>query len=119
MTARRPRLDLLLIESGGDNLAATFSPDLVDAQIYVIDASEGDKITRQSGPGDHQVRPARHQQDRPGAPGRADLGIMERDARKMRGSRPFVITNLKNSVDLGLVKLAFVVPLQLASLLHG
>jgi len=51
MTARRPGHDLLLIESGGDNLAATFSPDLVDAQICVIDVSEGDKITRKGGPG--------------------------------------------------------------------
>ena len=62
-----PDLDLLLIESGGDNLAATFSPELVDATIYVIDVAEGEKIPRKGGPGHHALRPARHQQDRPGA----------------------------------------------------
>ena len=100
MTARHPDLDLLLIESGGDNLAATFSPDLVDADIYVIDVSEGDKIPRKGGPGItksdllviNKIDLAPHVD--------ADLSIMERDAKKMRGSRPFVFTNLKKSVGL-------------------
>ncbi|HXX94285.1 MAG TPA: urease accessory protein UreG [Planctomycetota bacterium] len=90
-----PRLDLLLIESGGDNLAATFSPELVDAVIYVIDVAEGDKIPRKGGPGIcrsdllliNKIDLAPHVG--------ADLGVMERDARRMRGARPFVFTNLK------------------------
>lgn len=100
MTARHPDLDLLLIESGGDNLAATFSPDLVDAHIYVIDVAEGDKIPRKGGPGitksDLLVI---NKIDLAPLVG-ADLGVMERDARKMRGSRPFVFTNLKTGDGL-------------------
>jgi urease accessory protein len=100
MTARHPDLDLLLIESGGDNLAATFSPDLVDAHIYVIDVAEGDKIPRKGGPGitksDLLVI---NKIDLAPLVG-ADLGVMERDARKMRGSRPFVFTNLKEGDGL-------------------
>src|ERR687895_464159 len=100
MTARHPDLDLLLIESGGDNLAATFSPDLVDAHIYVIDVAEGDKIPRKGGPGitksDLLVI---NKIDLAPFVG-ADLGVMERDARKMRGSRPFVFTNLKETDGL-------------------
>ena len=90
-----PKLDLLLIESGGDNLAATFSPELVDAVIYVIDVAEGDKIPRKGGPGIcrsdllliNKIDLAPHVG--------ADLAVMERDARRMRGERPFVFTNLK------------------------
>ncbi|HZD67510.1 MAG TPA: urease accessory protein UreG [Actinomycetes bacterium] len=100
MTARHHDLDLLLIESGGDNLAATFSPELVDAHIYVIDVSGGDKIPRKGGPGitksDLLVI---NKIDLAGLVG-ADLAIMERDAEKMRGSRPFVFTNLKETVGL-------------------
>jgi urease accessory protein len=100
MTARHHDLDLLLIEGGGDNLAATFSPDLVDAHIYVIDVSGGDKIPRKGGPGitksDLLVI---NKIDLAPLVG-ADLTIMERDAQKMRGSRPFVFTNLKESVGL-------------------
>jgi urease accessory protein len=92
-----PTLDLLLVESGGDNLAATFSPELVDATIYVIDVAEGEKIPRKGGPGIvrsdllviNKVDLAPHVG--------ADLGVMERDARRMRGERPFVFTNLKTS----------------------
>jgi len=95
LVRRFPDLDLLLIESGGDNLAATFSPELVDAVIYVIDVAEGDKIPRKGGPGIcrsdllliNKVDLAPHVG--------ADLGVMERDARRMRGERPFVFTNLK------------------------
>ena len=90
-----PKLDLLLIESGGDNLAATFSPELVDATIYVIDVAEGEKIPRKGGPGIvrsdllliNKIDLAPHVG--------ADLTVMERDARRMRGGRPFVFTNLK------------------------
>ena len=71
MTRRFPDLDLLLIESGGDNLAATFSPELADLTIYVIDVAGGEKIPRKGGPGITRSRPAGHQQDRPGADGRA------------------------------------------------
>ena len=90
-----PNLDLLLIESGGDNLAATFSPELVDATIYVIDVAQGEKIPRKGGPGItrsdllviNKIDLAPHVG--------ADLAVMERDARRMRGGRPFVFTNLK------------------------
>jgi urease accessory protein len=90
-----PGLDLLLVESGGDNLAATFSPELVDATIYVIDVAEGDKIPRKGGPGItrsdllviNKIDLAPHVG--------ADLGVMERDSRRMRGDRPFVFTNLR------------------------
>jgi urease accessory protein len=95
LVARFPRLELLLIESGGDNLAATFSPELVDATIYVIDVAEGDKIPRKGGPGIqrsdllviNKIDLAPHVG--------ADLGVMERDARRMRGERPFVFTDLR------------------------
>jgi urease accessory protein len=90
-----PELDLLLIESGGDNLAATFSPELVDATIYVIDVAEGEKIPRKGGPGIrrsdllviNKIDLAPHVG--------ADLDVMARDARRQRGDRPFVFTNLK------------------------
>jgi urease accessory protein len=100
MTARHPDLDLLLIESGGDNLAATFSPDLVDAHIYVIDVSEGDKIPRKGGPGITKSDLLVINKIDLAPLVDADLSIMERDAQKMRGSRPFVFTNLKEGVGL-------------------
>ena len=88
-------LELLLIESGGDNLAATFSPELVDATIYVIDVAEGEKIPRKGGPGItrsdllviNKIDLAPHVG--------ADLAVMERDTRRMRSGRAFVFTNLK------------------------
>jgi urease accessory protein len=95
LTGRFPDLDLLLIESGGDNLAATFSPELVDAAIYVIDVAEGEKIPRKGGPG--IMRSSLlviNKIDLAPFVG-ADLAVMERDARRMRGERPFVFTNLK------------------------
>jgi urease accessory protein len=95
LTGRFPDLDLLLIESGGDNLAATFSPELVDAAIYVIDVAEGEKIPRKGGPG--IMRSSLlviNKIDLAPFVG-ADLTVMERDARRMRGDRPFVFTNLK------------------------
>ncbi|MGH7356929.1 MAG: urease accessory protein UreG [Candidatus Rokuibacteriota bacterium] len=90
-----PDLELLIVESGGDNLAATFSPELVDATIYVIDVAEGEKIPRKGGPGItrsdllviNKIDLAPHVG--------ADLSVMDRDARRMRGGRPFVFTNLK------------------------
>lgn len=100
MTARHPDLDLLLIESGGDNLAATFSPDLVDAHIYVIDVSEGDKIPRKGGPGITKSDLLVINKIDLAPLVDADLSVMERDAKTMRGSRPFVFTNLKKSVGL-------------------
>jgi urease accessory protein len=95
LSGRFPSLDLLLIESGGDNLAATFSPELVDAAIYVIDVAEGEKIPRKGGPG--IMRSSLlviNKIDLAPFVG-ADLAVMERDARRMRGERPFVFTNLK------------------------
>jgi urease accessory protein len=95
MARRHPGLDLVFLESGGDNLAASFSPELVDAAIYVIDVSGGDKIPRKGGPGVtrsdllviNKIDLAPHVG--------ASLEIMERDARAARGARPFVFTNLK------------------------
>lgn len=88
-------LDLVFVESGGDNLASTFSPELVDLTIYVIDVAAGDKIPRKGGPGitksDLLVI---NKTDLAPLVG-ADLGIMERDTRKMRGEKPFVFTNIK------------------------
>ena len=94
MAARIPDMQLLFIESGGDNLSATFSPDLADVTIFVIDVAEGDKIPRKGGPGITRsdllvinkidLAPYVH----------ADLEMMERDARKMRQGKPFVFTNL-------------------------
>jgi urease accessory protein len=96
LTARFPRLDLLMLESGGDNLAASFSPELVDASMYVIDVAGGDKVPRKGGPGVtrsdllviNKIDLAPHVG--------ADLEVMRRDASAVRGNRPFVFTNLKN-----------------------
>ena len=95
MRQKFPKLDLVLIESGGDNLAATFSPELADITIYVIDVAAGDKIPSKGGPGItrsdllviNKVDLAPHVG--------ASLEVMDRDAKKMRGQRPFVFTNLK------------------------
>lgn len=94
MAERFPDVQIIFIESGGDNLSATFSPDLADVTIFVIDVAEGDKIPRKGGPGITRsdllvinkidLAPYVH----------ADLGVMDRDARKMRGERPFLFTNL-------------------------
>jgi urease accessory protein len=92
---RFPGLDLILIESGGDNLAATFSPELADLTIYVIDVSAGDKIPRKGGPGItrsdllviNKIDLAPHVG--------ASLEVMDRDARRMRGERPFVFANVR------------------------
>jgi len=100
MESKLGELDIVFIESGGDNLAATFSPDLADACIYVIDVAAGDKIPRKGGPGiTRSDLLVINKTDLAPMVG-ADLGIMERDARKMRGDRPFVFTNLKDSQGL-------------------
>lgn len=95
MRAKFPNLDVILIESGGDNLAATFSPDLADITIYVIDVAQGEKIPRKGGPGitrsDLLVINKTDLAPHVGA----DLGVMERDAGRMRGDRPFVFSNLR------------------------
>ncbi|MGY6769012.1 urease accessory protein UreG [Komagataeibacter sp. NFXK3] len=95
LTERFAGLDLVLVESGGDNLAATFSPELADLTIYVIDVSAGDKIPRKGGPGItrsdllviNKIDLAPHVG--------ADLGVMDRDSRRMRGQRPFVFANVR------------------------
>lgn len=95
MRRRFPLLDIILIESGGDNLAATFSPELADLTIYVIDVSAGDKIPRKGGPGItrsdllviNKIDLAPHVG--------ASLDVMDRDSRRMRGERPFVFTNVR------------------------
>jgi urease accessory protein len=97
---RFPKLDLVLIESGGDNLAATFSPELSDLTLYVIDVAAGDKIPRKGGPGitksDLLVINKIDLAPMVGA----SLEVMESDSRKMRGARPFVFTNLKTGQGL-------------------
>jgi urease accessory protein len=98
-----PDLELVLVESGGDNLAATFSPELVDATIYVIDVAEGEKIPRKGGPGiTRSDLLVINKIDLAPYVG-ADLDVMARDARRMRGERPFVFTNLKTGEGLSRV----------------
>ena len=100
MEAKLGALDMIFIESGGDNLAATFSPDLADACIYVIDVAAGDKIPRKGGPGiTRSDLLVINKVDLAPMVG-ADLGVMDRDARKMRGHRPFVFSNLKTGQGL-------------------
>jgi urease accessory protein len=100
ITTRHPGLDIVFLESGGDNLAASFSPELVDASIYVIDVSGGDKIPRKGGPGvtrsDLLVINKTDLAPHVGA----DLGVMARDAKLMRGDRPVVFTNLKTGAGV-------------------
>ncbi|MGD9536383.1 MAG: urease accessory protein UreG [Alphaproteobacteria bacterium] len=103
MVRRYPDLDIVFVESGGDNLAATFSPELVDTHIYVIDVAEGDKIPRKGGPGItkspllviNKIDLAPHVG--------ADLGVMERDSKRQRGQRPFVFTNMRTGEGLDAV----------------
>jgi urease accessory protein len=100
LSRRFPALELVFIESGGDNLAATFSPELSDLTLYVIDVAAGDKIPRKGGPGitksDLLVINKIDLAPMVGA----SLEVMERDARRMRGERPFVFTNLKTGQGL-------------------
>jgi urease accessory protein len=99
-----PTLDLVLIESGGDNLAATFSPELADLTIYVIDVAAGDKIPRKGGPGiTRSDLLVINKIDLAPLVG-ASLEIMDRDAKRMRGDRPFVFTNLKTGEGVDRVR---------------
>jgi urease accessory protein len=103
MATRIPGVEIIFIESGGDNLSATFSPDLADLSIFVIDVAEGDKIPRKGGPGITRsdlliinkidLAPYVH----------ADLAVMEYDARRMRNGQPFVFTNLMSGEGLDTV----------------
>jgi len=107
LNARFPALDLVLIESGGDNLAATFSPELADITIYVIDVAAGDKIPRKGGPGiTRSDLLVINKIDLAPMVG-ASLEVMDRDAKKMRASRPFVFTNMRSGQGLDAV-VAFV-----------
>ena len=103
LEARFPDLQLVLVESGGDNLTATFSPELVDAFIYVIDVAEGDKIPRKGGPAiRHSDLLIINKIDLAPLVG-ADLGVMERDAKVQRGARPFLFCDLKREHNLDAV----------------
>jgi urease accessory protein len=100
MTRRFPALEIVLIESGGDNLAATFSPELADLTLYVIDVSAGDKIPRKGGPGiTRSDLLVINKIDLAPLVG-ADLSVMDRDAARMRGGHPFVFANLKDGTGL-------------------
>ncbi|HEY0203257.1 MAG TPA: urease accessory protein UreG, partial [Acetobacteraceae bacterium] len=103
MRRRFPALDVILIESGGDNLAATFSPELADLTIYVIDVSAGDKIPRKGGPGitrsDFLVV---NKIDLAPLVG-ADLAVMEADTQRMRGQRPYAFTNIRGGIGVDAV----------------
>lgn len=93
-------LDVILIESGGDNLAATFSPELSDLTLYVIDVSAGDKIPRKGGPGITKSDLLIINKIDVAPLVGADLGVMDRDAKKMRGDKPFVFSNLKDGTGV-------------------
>lgn len=97
---RHPGLELVLVESGGDNLSATFSPELSDLTLYVIDVSAGDKIPRKGGPGITKSDLLIINKIDIAEQVHASLEVMERDSRKMRGDRPFVFTNLYDGVGL-------------------
>ncbi len=100
LNRRFPNLDLVMIESGGDNLAATFSPELSDLTLYVIDVAAGDKIPRKGGPGITKSDLLIINKIDLAPMVGASLEVMDRDAKKMRGDRPFVFTNLKTGHGL-------------------
>lgn len=103
MIKRFPDIELLFIESGGDNLSATFSPELVDATIFVIDVAEGDKIPRKGGPGiTRSDLLVINKIDLAPFVG-ADLKVMERDSIKMRGAKPFIFTNIRGDEGIDTV----------------
>jgi len=103
LTRRFPALDIIFVESGGDNLAATFSPELSDLTLYVIDVAAGDKIPRKGGPGITKADLLIINKIDLAPLVGASLEVMDRDARKMRGARPFVFTNLKTGQGLATV----------------
>jgi len=100
LVSKYPDTDIVFIESGGDNLSATFSPELADSTIFVIDVAEGDKIPRKGGPGItnsdllviNKIDIAKYV--------KADLGVMERDSKKMRGSKPFLFTDILSGKNI-------------------
>jgi len=98
-----PDLELIFVESGGDNLAASFSPELVDASIYVVDVSGGDKVPRKGGPGVTRSDLLIINKIDVAPLVGASLEVMDRDSKKMRGERPFVFTNLKDKTGLDTV----------------
>jgi urease accessory protein len=100
MVRRFPQLELVFVESGGDNLAATFSPELADITIYVIDVSAGDKIPRKGGPGITRSDLLVINKTDLAPLVEASLEVMDRDARRMRGERPFVFTNMKKNAGV-------------------
>ncbi|MGD0504591.1 MAG: urease accessory protein UreG [Steroidobacteraceae bacterium] len=100
LSLRFPALDLIFVESGGDNLAATFSPELSDLTLYVIDVAAGDKIPRKGGPGITKSDLLIINKIDLAPMVGASLEVMDRDSRKMRGDRPFVFTNLKSGQGL-------------------
>jgi urease accessory protein len=103
MRTKFPALDLILIESGGDNLAATFSPELADITIYVIDVAQGEKIPRKGGPGvTRSDLLVINKIDLAPMVG-ADLSVMEADAKLQRGARPFVFANMRTGVGLDVI----------------
>jgi urease accessory protein len=103
MRRKFPALDIVLIESGGDNLAATFSPELADITIYVIDVAGGEKIPRKGGPGiTRSDLLVVNKIDLAPLVG-ANLGVMEADTRRMRGERPYVFTNIRGGVGTDVV----------------
>ncbi|ACE62326.1 urease accessory protein UreG [Actinobacillus pleuropneumoniae] len=100
MVARFPEVELIFIESGGDNLSATFSPDLADVTIFVIDVAQGEKIPRKGGPGiTRSDLLVINKTDLAPFVG-ADLSVMKRDARRMRNGQPFIFTNLMKNENL-------------------
>ena len=100
MVRRFPALELVFVESGGDNLAATFSPELAEITIYVIDVSAGDKIPRKGGPGITRSDLLVINKIDLAPLVEASLEVMDRDSRKMRGARPFVFTNMKQNTGV-------------------
>jgi urease accessory protein len=103
LTRRFPDLDMILIESGGDNLAATFSPELADSHIYIIDVGQGEKIPRKGGPGiTRSPLLLINKMDIAPYVG-ADISVMDRDTHKMRGAKPYIFTNLKTGAGLDAV----------------
>jgi urease accessory protein len=103
LSLRFPKLDVIFVESGGDNLAATFSPELSDLTLYVIDVAAGDKIPRKGGPGITKSDLLIINKIDLAPMVGASLEVMDRDARKMRGERPFVFSNLKTGQGLDTV----------------
>lgn len=103
LTERFPALDIVLVESGGDNLAASFSPELVDCSIYVIDVAGGDKIPRKGGPGVTRSDLLMINKIDLAPYVGASLEVMDKDAKRMRGEKPFIFTNLKTGEGIDAV----------------